>query len=47
VFITDRGKPAHVLLSFEDFRRLSTQVRDIADSLAMPAIAEIEFDQRA
>ena len=43
VFITDRGKPAHVLLSFEDYQRLTKQRRNIADALAMPGIADIEF----
>lgn len=44
VFITDRGKPAHVLLSFEDYQRLTRQRRNIADALAMPDAAEIEFE---
>lgn len=44
VFITDRGRPAHVLLSFEDYQRLTKQRRNIADALAMPAIADIEFE---
>jgi len=44
VFITDRGKPAHVLLTIEDYRRLVGQKRNIADALAMPEAADIEFD---
>jgi prevent-host-death family protein len=44
VFITDRGKPAHVLLSIEEYRLLTKQHRNIADSLAMPGIADIEFE---
>ena len=44
VFITDRGKPAHVLLSIEEYQRLTKQGRSIADSLAMPGIADIEFE---
>lgn len=44
VFITDRGKPAHVLLSFADYQRLTKQRRNIADVLAMPAIGDIEFE---
>ena len=44
VFITDRGKPAHVLLSIEDYRRLTGGRRSIADALAMPGVEEIEFD---
>ena len=43
VFITDRGHPAHVLMSFEEYQRLTKQRRNIADALAMPGIADIEF----
>jgi prevent-host-death family protein len=44
VFITDRGKPAHVLLSIDDYRRLAGQSRNIADLLAMPGLADVELD---
>ncbi|MBR8272943.1 type II toxin-antitoxin system Phd/YefM family antitoxin [Burkholderia cenocepacia] len=44
VFITDRGRPAHVLLSFEEYQRLTRQRRNIADALAMPGVEDIEFD---
>ncbi|MCA8037568.1 type II toxin-antitoxin system Phd/YefM family antitoxin [Burkholderia arboris] len=44
VFITDRGRPAHVLLSFEEYQRLTRQRRNIADSLAMPGVEDVEFD---
>ncbi len=44
VFITDRGKPAHVLLSIEDYRRLAGSWRSIADALAMPGLDDIPFD---
>jgi prevent-host-death family protein len=44
VFITDRGKPAHVLLSIEDYLRITGGHRKIADALAMPGLADIEFD---
>ncbi len=44
VFITDRGKPAHVLLSFEEYQRLTEQHRSILDALAMPAAADIDFE---
>jgi len=44
VFITDRGKPAQVLLSIEEYQRLTRQRRNIADSLAMPGLADIEFE---
>ena len=44
VFITDRGKPAHVLLSIEEYQRITGGRRKIADALAMPEIADIDFD---
>jgi len=44
VFITDRGKPAHVLLSIEEYQRLTRQRRNIAAALAMPGIADVEFE---
>jgi len=44
VFITDRGKPAHVLLSIEEYRRLAGQRTNIADLLAMPALPDIELE---
>ena len=44
VFITDRGRPAHVLLSIDEYQRLTKQGRNIADSLAMPELADIEFE---
>lgn len=36
VFITDRGRPAHVLLTVEDFQNLSGSARSIVDWLSMP-----------
>jgi len=44
VFITDRGRPAHVLLSFEDYQRLAGGHRKIADALAMRGGEATEFD---
>jgi len=44
VLITVRGRPAHVLMSFEDYQRLTKQRRNIADALAMPKLADIAFD---
>jgi prevent-host-death family protein len=43
VFITDRGKPAHVLLSFADYQKLTGQRRNIAEMLSMPNATDIEF----
>ena len=44
VFITDRGRPAHVLLTAQAYRALAGQSASLADVLAMPDGAEIEFD---
>lgn len=44
VFITDRGRPAHVLLTIEDYQKLTGGTASIIDLLAMPGIGEIEFE---
>ena len=44
VFITDRGRPAHVLLSIEDYRRIIGGRKKIADLLAMPGIEDATFE---
>lgn len=40
VFITDRGRPAHVLLTFDDYKKITGGRTKIADLLAMPGIEE-------
>lgn len=37
VFVTDRGRPTHVLLSIDAFRQMRGQRESIVDLLAMPA----------
>ncbi len=45
VFITDRGKPAHVLLSIEEYRKLQGNGMSIVEALAMSAGGQdFEFD---
>ncbi|MDR3726942.1 MAG: type II toxin-antitoxin system Phd/YefM family antitoxin [Terracidiphilus sp.] len=44
VFITDRGRPAHVLLSIEEYRKITGKRQNILDLLAMPEADQIEFD---
>lgn len=44
VVITDRGRPAHVLLSIEDYRRLAGKTRNLAESLSMAGLAGIDFE---
>ena len=44
VFITDRGHPAHVLLSIEEYQKLTKSKENIVDLLAMPDVADIDFE---
>ncbi|KAF0101288.1 MAG: prevent-host-death protein [bacterium] len=44
VFITDRGRPAHVLLTIEEYQKLTSGPASIIDMLAMPGIEEVEFE---
>ena len=44
VFITDRGHPAHVLLSIEEYQKIAGKETNIVDLLAMPDAADIDFE---
>jgi prevent-host-death family protein len=45
VFITDRGTPAHVLLSIEEYQRLTGGQGSIVDRLGLPpGIEDVEFE---
>ena len=44
VFITDRGRPAHVLLTIEDYRRLSGGNMSLAEAIAQAGVADFEFE---
>jgi prevent-host-death family protein len=44
VFITNRGRPSHVLLTAEEYQRIAGGQKSIVDLLAMPEAAEIEFE---
>jgi prevent-host-death family protein len=43
VIITDRGRPAHVLLSFEDYKRLTGKTRTLGDMLAAPGAEDVDL----
>ena len=43
VYITDRGRPAHVLLTIQDYQKLIGSSKSLAEALYMPGVAEIEF----
>ena len=42
VFVTDRGRPTHVLMSIDAFRQLTGQTETIIDLLAMPDLPDID-----
>jgi len=44
VFITDRGRPAHVLLTIEEYQQITGSRTSIVELLAMPGIADIDFE---
>jgi PHD/YefM family antitoxin component YafN of YafNO toxin-antitoxin module len=49
VFVTDRGKTTHVLMSIEAYRKLSGQTETIVDLLAMaaPVAPDVALDVTA
>ncbi len=44
VFITDRGRPAHVLLSIKDYQLLTGNSQKIADLLVMPGFEDNDLE---
>jgi prevent-host-death family protein len=44
VFITDRGRAAHVLLTIEDYQRLTGGTMSLAEALAQRGDADFAFD---
>jgi prevent-host-death family protein len=45
VYITDRGRPSHVLLTFADYQRLSANLPGIMEQLAQPAgVEDVVFE---
>jgi len=45
VFITDRGTPAHVLLSIEKYQRLTGGLGNLIDQLGLPpGVEDVEFE---
>ena len=44
VFITDRGKPAHVLLSIQEYQRLVAGRATLAEVLAQTEVEDFDFE---
>lgn len=43
VFVTDRGRPTHVLMSIDAYRELTGQTEGIVELLAEPDLPEIDL----
>ncbi|MBP2449124.1 type II toxin-antitoxin system Phd/YefM family antitoxin [Rhizobium leguminosarum] len=43
VIITDRGRPAHVLLSFEEYKRLTGKMRTLGEMRAAPGAEDVDL----
>jgi prevent-host-death family protein len=43
VYITDRGKPSHVLLSYKDYKAMTQKKLSIGEMLSMEGAEDIEF----
>ena len=44
VFITDHGRPAHVLITIEEYQRLTGRPITLAEALAQPDVSDFELD---
>lgn len=44
VIITNRGLPEYVLMSVSQYRQITGVKKNILDLLAMPSVADIDFD---
>lgn len=43
VFVTDRGRPTHVLLTVEDYERLAKPKVSVAEAFYWPGASEVEL----
>jgi hypothetical protein len=44
VVITDRGRPSHVLMLYEDYQRVIGHQKNILDLVGMKAAGDIKFE---
>lgn len=44
VFVTDRGRTSHVLLSIEEYRAITGKRKSLAEALSMPDADLVDFD---
>ncbi|WP_342364366.1 type II toxin-antitoxin system Phd/YefM family antitoxin [Terrarubrum flagellatum] len=44
VIITNRGRPSHVLLTYDEYERLAGGKRSLVEALSMPGLADLEVE---
>jgi prevent-host-death family protein len=44
MFITARGRPSHVLLSMEEYQRITSKHQSLVEAVAMPGLSDIDFE---
>ncbi|MGD9739435.1 MAG: type II toxin-antitoxin system Phd/YefM family antitoxin [Bauldia sp.] len=44
VFITDRGRPAHVLMTIEEYRRITGKPMTLLEALTPPGEGDLDFE---
>jgi prevent-host-death family protein len=44
VIITERGRPANVLMSYDEYKKLTGKPKSLLDLLAAPAQKEVDFE---
>jgi prevent-host-death family protein len=44
VIITERGRPANVLMSYDEYKKLTGNPKSLLDLLAAPAQKEVDFE---
>ena len=43
VYITDRGKPSFVLMSYDEYKTMTSKKSSIGEMLSMDGVEDIEF----
>jgi len=44
LIITQRGRPANVLMTYDEYKRLTEKPKSLFDLLAMPGKEEVDFE---
>ena len=44
VFVTDRGKLSHVLLSYSEYSHLTSGLPNIVEAMSMKGLSDVDFE---